>query len=235
MTDAGKILRDALNYAASLVQPGITTSEIDTKTEERILKTKGATPAFKGYGGFPATLCTSVNNIVVHGRPSDYILKEGDIISLDGGVKYKNFYTDSALTCGVGNISKQAQKLIDTTQESLNRIIDIIQIGTNFVEIAKNIQTYVENNGYSVVRELVGHGIGHDLHEDPQIPNYVPNHPLPKIKEGMVFCIEPMVNMGTPDVIFYPDNSVSTKDGSLSAHFELQFAATTQGPTILTQ
>ena len=235
MQEGGKILRDALDYAASLVKPGITTKEIDQKTEQRILSIEGAIPAFKGYLGFPATLCTSVNDSVVHEPPSDYELKEGDIISIDCGVKYKDFYTDSAFTCNVGKISDEAQKLIDVTKESLNSIIDIIQIDVNLMEISKTIQSYVEKNGYSVVRELVGHGIGRDLHEDPQIPNYFTKNPLPNIKKGMTFCIEPMVNAGKADVIFHPNNSVSTKDGSLSAHFELQFAVTERKVIILTQ
>jgi methionyl aminopeptidase len=231
--EGGKILHDALEYVKNITEEGVTTKELDEKVEKFIIS-HNAIPAFKGYNNFPATLCTSVNDEVVHGIPSNYILKNGDIVGIDCGLKYKGFYTDSAVTLGIGEISPIAKKLIKITEESLLLAIEKIEIGINFKEIARTIQNYVEKNNFSVVRELVGHGIGRNLHEDPQIPNFVPNYPLPNIKEGMVFCIEPMINQGIPDIEFEKNGTVKTKDGLLSAHFELQLAVLKNNIIIIT-
>jgi len=234
MREGGKILGNALKYAASLVKPGITTKELDKEVERFILSHKGATPGFKGYYDYPATLCTSVNDEVVHSVPSEYVLKEGDIISIDCGVFYKGFNTDAALTVPVNKISAQANDLINKTKESLDLAISEARPGVNLRTIGELIQNFIEKNGYSVVRDLVGHGIGKTLHEDPQVPNFLPSYPLPTLREGMTICIEPMVNIGDYEVLSRKNGTIITKDGSLSCHFEHTLSIEEKGAVILT-
>ncbi len=217
---AGTIAAQAQEKMAEIIAPGITTAEIDRLAEEFITR-NGARPAFKGYRGFPASVCTSVNDEVVHGIPGNRILKEGDIISLDVGTIIDGFYGDCARTVPVGNISKEAQRLIEVTMQSLKEGIARAREGGRLTDISHAIQSYVEENGYSVVRDYVGHGIGRSMHEAPQIPNFGPPNRGPRLKKGMTLAIEPMVNCGTYKVKTLEDGwTVVTKDGKLSAHFE---------------
>ncbi len=228
------IVVDILKRLAERVQPGVTTAELDRFAEEAT-REAGAVPAFKGYRGFPASLCTSVNNEVVHGIPSPKrAVQEGDILSLDFGVILEGYYGDSALTVPVGTISPKAQRLLDVTRESLYRGIAHMQSGNHLSDVSNAIQTYVESEGYSVVREFVGHGIGHQLHEDPQVPNFgSPGHG-PILREGLVLAIEPMVTEGNPDVLIGDDDwTVRSVDGGWSAHFERSVAVTENGPLLL--
>ncbi|PJB09158.1 type I methionyl aminopeptidase, partial [bacterium (Candidatus Gribaldobacteria) CG_4_9_14_3_um_filter_36_15] len=192
MREGGKMLAGIMEELRKKVQPGITTKELDRVAETLIFKS-GAEPAFKGYENFPATLCTSLNQVVVHGVPSNYKLKSGDILSLDLGIKYKGFFSDMAITIAVGKIDSETNKLIKVTERSLREGIKAIRPGNHIGDISFAIQKYVESRGFKVVRELCGHGIGRELHEDPQILNYGKKHTGPEIKEGMVFCLEPMV------------------------------------------
>lgn len=228
------IVVDILKRLAERVQPGVSTAELDRFAEEAT-REAGAVPAFKGYRGFPASLCTSVNNEVVHGIPSPKrIVREGDILSLDFGVILEGYYGDSAMTVPVGTISSKAQRLLDVTRESLKRGIAHMQSGNHLSDVSNAIQTYVESEGYSVVREFVGHGIGHQLHEDPQVPNFgSPGHG-PILREGLVLAIEPMVTEGNPDVLIGDDDwTVRSVDGGWSAHFERSVAVTENGPLLL--
>lgn len=228
------IVVDILKRLAERVQPGVSTAELDRFAEEAT-REAGAVPAFKGYRGFPASLCTSVNNEVVHGIPSPKrIVREGDILSLDFGVILEGYYGDSAMTVPVGTISSKAQRLLDVTRESLKRGIAHMQSGNHLSDVSNAIQTYVESEGYSVVREFVGHGIGHQLHEDPQVPNFgSPGHG-PVLREGLVLAIEPMVTEGNPDVLIGDDDwTVRSVDGGWSAHFERSVAVTENGPLLL--
>ncbi|MEE8184223.1 MAG: type I methionyl aminopeptidase [Acidobacteriota bacterium] len=228
------IVVDILKRLAERVQPGVSTAELDRFAEEAT-REAGAVPAFKGYRGFPASLCTSVNNEVVHGIPSPKrAVQEGDILSLDFGVILEGYYGDSALTVPVGTISPKAQRLLDVTRESLNRGIARMQSGNHLSDVSNAIQTHVESEGYSVVREFVGHGIGHQLHEDPQVPNFgSPGHG-PILREGLVLAIEPMVTEGNPDVLIGDDDwTVRSVDGGWSAHFERSVAVTENGPLLL--
>jgi len=195
MREGGQLLADILEEVSRKVAPGVTTKELDALAENLILKSK-AKPAFKGYGGFPATLCTSVNNIVVHEVPSNRKLKEGDIITLDIGLIHKGFYADMAKTVAVGSVDPEVARLVKVTKKALKLAIKKSKPGNTFGDIGNTIQRYVEYQGFNVVRDLCGHGIGRELHEDPEILNYGKRHSGPKIKEGMVFCIEPMVTMG---------------------------------------
>jgi methionyl aminopeptidase len=213
----------------------MTTAELDA-TAEALVRAAGAEPAFKGYKGYPATLCASVNEQVVHGIPSDAPLDAGDIVSLDMGVKLNGFYGDSAITVAVGTVTADVLKLLQVTQESLERGIARVQLGGRVSDIGHAIQQHVEANGFSVVREFVGHGIGASLHEEPQIANYGEPGRGPRLAEGMVLAIEPMVNMGRPAVRVLSDGwTAVTRDGSLSAHFEHTVAVTRDGPLVLTQ
>lgn len=217
---AGRIAAQAQEKMAEIIAPGITTAEIDRLAEEFITR-NGARPAFKGYRGFPASVCTSVNDEVVHGIPGDRILKEGDIISLDVGTIIDGFYGDCARTVPVGKINKEAQRLIEVTMQSLKEGIALAREGGRLTDISHAIQSYVEENGYSVVRDYVGHGIGRSMHEAPQIPNFGPPNRGPRLKKGMTLAIEPMVNCGTYKVKTLEDGwTVVTSDGKLSAHFE---------------
>jgi len=240
LRSGGKILSETLRLVAKNVRPGITLAELD-RIAERFLRDNRASPAFKGYSPgrgarpFPATLCTSVNFSVVHGIPRNQPLSEGDIISLDLGVRFKDLYTDGALTVGVGKITKEAERLIKVTREALYRGIRQAKIGNKTGDIGFAIQSWVEKNGFSVIRELVGHGVGYDVHEAPYVPNFGPKSSGIMLEAGMVIAIEPMVSAGTGEVEMLPDGSFITKDRSLAAHFEHTVAITKRGPLILTK
>ncbi|PRX27486.1 methionine aminopeptidase type I [Orenia metallireducens] len=234
MRKAGSIVAQTHALLAEKVTPGITTGELDKIAEEFILS-KGGKPAFKGYQGFPSTLCVAVNEEVVHGFPGNRVLEEGDIIGMDLGVLIDGFYGDSAYTLAVGEISDQAQNLLKVTEESLHQGIEQALEGNRLSDISHAVQKYVEARGYSVVRRFVGHGVGRNLHEDPQIPNFGPAGRGPRLKEGMVLAIEPMINVGTHKVKILDDGwTVITADKELSAHFEHTVAITKDGPRILT-
>jgi methionyl aminopeptidase len=234
MREANALVAGVLAELAAMVRPGATTHDLDVLAE-RLVREGGAEPAFKGYRGYPATLCASVNEQVVHGIPSARKLAEGDILSLDMGVRLNGFYGDSAITVPVGRISEETKALLRVTQEALELGIAQVRIGGRISDIGHAIQTHVEGHGYSVVREFVGHGIGASLHEEPQIANYGEPGRGPRLAEGMVLAIEPMVNMGRPAVKVLADGwTAVTRDGSLSAHFEHTVAVTKNGPLVLT-
>lgn len=235
MTEGGKILAKILRQLTKMVRPGIATQELDKVAQDLVLKYK-AEPSFLGHEGFPATLCASINEEVVHGVPSQRKLKDGDIVSLDLGVYFKGFHTDVAITLPVGKISKEAEKLVNVTHKALYCGIKEAKPGRHFGDISFAIQKYVESRGFNVVRELCGHGIGKELHEDPQILNFGKRGTGPEIKEGMTFCLEPMVTMGDWGVKREKGNyCFKTSDGSLSAHFEHTIAITSGGCKILTR
>jgi methionyl aminopeptidase len=218
----------------SLVVPGLTTADLDAVAERR-LGEAGAEPAFKGYHGYPATICASVNEQVVHGIPSKRPLVEGDIISIDMGAKLEGFYGDSAVTVAVGRVTEEANRLLSVTEGSLYEGLAAVKPGARVSDIGAAVQSHVEAHGFSVVREFVGHGIGTKLHEEPQIPNYGPAGRGPRLSEGMVLAVEPMVNFGKPAVKVLGDGwTAVTKDGSLSAHFEHTVVVTGNGCRILT-
>jgi methionyl aminopeptidase len=232
---ASQIVARTLQALGPHVKAGVTTLELDSVAESEIRKA-GARPAFKGYRGFPRTLCVSINEEIVHGIPSRRKLKDGDIVSLDLGAIWDGFYGDAARTFAVGTITKEAQNLIDVTRESLRVAIEQARQGNRIGDIGFAVQKFVEAYGYSVVREFVGHGIGRNLHEDPQIPNYGKPGQGPRIKAGMVFAIEPMVCQGGPEVEILEDNwTAITRDRSLAAHFEHSVAITENGPVILSE
>jgi len=231
---AGRIVAGAIEELKTRVRPGIKTKELDRIAEEFIHK-KGGIPAFKGYRGYPNTLCISVNEEIVHGIPSDRVLEEGDIAGIDLGVLLDGYYGDAAVTLPAGTISRQAKRLMETTEAALYKAIDAAVIGNRVSDIAHTIQSYVEGAGYSVVREFVGHGIGRSLHEDPPVPNFGEPGQGPQLREGMVLAIEPMVNAGRSDLFVLENGwTAVTKDRSLSAHFEHTVAVTKNGPLILT-
>ncbi len=236
MREAGQIVAEVLEELRKIIinTPGITTKELDSLAESLILK-RGAKPAFKRYRGFPSSLCTSVNEQVVHGIPGPYKLQSGDIISLDLGVKLNGYYGDAAITVGVGKISNEVNRLLQVTEEALCKGIKQAKVKNRLSDISHAIQSHAEKSGFSVVRDLVGHGVGRALHEDPSIPNFGKPHLGPKLKRGMTFAIEPMVNMGKFEVKTAKDNwTVVTKDGRLSAHFEHTIAIRENKPEILT-
>ena len=233
MRTANALVADVLSKLKKMVVPGITTLELDASAEAWV-REAGALPAFKGYQGFPATLCTSVNEAVVHGIPNQKPLLAGDIVSIDMGVVLDGFYGDSAVTVGVDSISERASFLLNVTEEALTQSIKCARVGSRVSDLGHAVQKCVEKNGLSVVREFVGHGIGTSLHEEPQIPNYGDPGHGPRLAEGMVLAIEPMVNMGLPGVRVLDDGwTAVTKDGSLSAHFEHTVAVTADGPVVL--
>ena len=233
MREAGKIVAETHAILKEAVIPGISTLELDRIAENNIRK-YNAIPSFKGYGGFPGTICASINEEVVHGIPGNTILREGDIISLDIGAYYKGYHSDSAKTHGVGMISEEDRKLIEVTRESFYEGIKFAKLGYRLSDISHAIQAHVEEQGFSVVRELVGHGVGTQLHEDPQIPNYGPPGKGPRLQEGMVLAIEPMINIGTHRVKTLLDGwTVVTLDGNKSAHYEHTIAITDNEPIIL--
>ncbi|MEQ8161180.1 MAG: type I methionyl aminopeptidase, partial [Smithellaceae bacterium] len=230
---SSQIVAEVLNKLRDRVKPGATTKELDRFAEE-VARKRGAKPAFKGYRGYPYSLCTSVNEEVVHGMPSERILKEGDIISLDFGVFYNGFFGDAAITLPVGKITDAARKLIEVTEQSLYAGIEQAKKGNRLGDISSSVQQTVEPPGFSVVRDFVGHGIGRNLHEDPQIPNYGKKGRGIELKSGMILAIEPMVNQGSYKVKILEDGwTVVTEDGMLSAHFEHSVAITDNGPEIL--
>jgi methionyl aminopeptidase len=223
-----------LEDLAAMVAPGVSTADLDAAAEAKV-RAAGAEPAFKGYRGYPATLCASVNEQVVHGIPNRRQLASGDIVSLDMGVKLNGFYGDSAVTVPVGAVSDEVKRLLRATQEALEAGIAQVRVGGRISDIGHAIQAFVEAQGFSVVREFVGHGIGAALHEEPQIANYGEPGRGPRLAEGMTLAIEPMVNMGKPAVRLLADGwTAVTKDGSLSAHFEHTVAVTKNGPDVLT-
>jgi len=235
MAEGGKILAKVMKEVAKLAKPGITTLELDRAAEALILS-KGAEPAFKGREGFPYSLCASVNEIIVHGYPSDYVLKQGDIIGLDLGVLYKGYYSDMSVTIPIGKVSFQAKKMIDVAKKSLALAIKKVKVGAATGDIGNTIQKFVEKQGFSVVRDLCGHGIGKDLHEDPKILNFGEFGKGEELVEGMVICIEPMITAGDWKLVKAKDGyGYATKDSSLSAHFEHTIAITKKGPVVLTE
>lgn len=234
MRQTGKVVGETLLRLEELIKPGITTAEIDKVAEEFITK-QGAKPSFKGYGGFPASLCISVNEEVVHGIPGNRVLQEGDIVSIDCGAILNGYQGDAARTFPVGKISDEAMKLINVTRESFFKGIERALVGNRLTDISHAIQQYVEAEGFSVVRDYVGHGIGKDLHEDPEVPNFGRPGRGPKLVSGMVLAIEPMVNIGGFHVKTQSNQwTVVTIDGSLSAHYENTVAILPEGPEILT-
>ncbi|WP_315118750.1 type I methionyl aminopeptidase [uncultured Clostridium sp.] len=235
MRQAGKVVAETLAKLEEVVKPGISTAELDRIAEELIVK-RGAKPSFKGYYGFPASICASVNNEVVHGIPSrDRVLQEGDIISVDCGAILNGYHGDAARTLPVGKVSEEAEKLINVTKDSFFKGVEKAMVGNRLTDISFAIQQYVESFGYSVVRDYVGHGIGRDMHEEPEIPNFGRAGRGPKLMNGIVLAIEPMVNIGDYHVDVKPDNwTVVTKDDSLSAHYENTVAVLNNGPEILT-
>jgi methionyl aminopeptidase len=235
MRAAGRLVGEVLTELASMVAPGVTTADLDLAAERRIARA-GASAAFKGYHGYPATICASVNDEVIHGIPSGRrMLNEGDVISIDVGVVLDGWFGDSAITVPVGQVSEDAASLLRATEESLYKAIDAVKPGARISDIGHAVQQHVEARGFSVVREFVGHGIGQAMHEEPQIPNYgEPGRGL-RLAEGMVLAIEPMVNAGKPTVKVLADGwTAVTRDGSLSAHFEHTVAVTAEGSWILT-
>ncbi|WP_070121493.1 type I methionyl aminopeptidase [Bacillus marinisedimentorum] len=235
MREAGRIVALTHQELKKHIKPGVTTKELDA-IAEKIIRENDAIPSFKGYNGFPGSVCASVNEELVHGIPGDRILKEGDIISIDIGAKYNGYHGDSAWTYGVGEISEENQRLLDVTEEALYKGLAEAKPKERLSNISHAIQTYVEENGFSIVKEYVGHGVGQDLHEDPQIPHYGPPNKGPRLKPGMVLAIEPMVNAGERYVRTLADNwTVVTEDGKMCAHFEHTIAITEIGYEILTK
>ena len=238
LREAGRVARLALDAARAMVRPGVATGEIDAEVE-RVIRAHGATPEFKGYHGFPASSCISVNDQVVHGIPGSRKLKEGDIAGIDVGARLKGFVGDNAATIAVGRVAPEAQRLIDTTRECLEQAIAQCRPGRKLSDIGRAVQSLAESRGYTLVREYAGHGIGTRMHEDPQVPNYVDDATLRRdlvLKEGLCIAIEPMLNMGSAEVRVLDDDwTVVTEDGSLSAHWEDAVAVTKDGPVVLTR
>jgi methionyl aminopeptidase len=237
MRRSGRIVRQVLETVKALVAPGITTMDLERAAEKKI-RELGAKPAFKGYYDYPCVLCTSVNNEIVHGIPSEKrVLKSGDIVSIDTGVVLDGYYGDSAITVSVGDaVTPELQKLLEVTEQSLYKAIAAVKVGNTLGDVGAAVQEHVESAGFSVVREFVGHGIGTRLHEDPQVPNYGTAGQGSRLREGMVLAIEPMVNVGKPGTRTLEDHwTAVTADGSYSAHFEHCVAVTRDGPVILTE
>ena len=235
MRAANQLVARILEELAAMVAPGVSTADLDAAAEAKV-RAAGAEPAFKGYRGYPATLCASVNEQVVHGIPASKPMVAGDIVSLDMGVKLNGYYGDSAITVPVGAVGEDVKSLLRVTQEALDKGIAQVKVGGRISDIGHAIQAHVEAHGFSVVREFVGHGIGASLHEEPQIANYGEPGRGPRMVEGMTHPIEPMVNMGKPSVKVLADGwTAVTKDGSLSAHFEHTVAVTKNGPLVLTR
>ena len=234
MARAGKVVRECLDILGKEVKPGITTGELDSLAE-KFIRSKGGVPTFKGYRGFPGSICTSPNDMVVHGIPGRVRLREGDILGVDVGVTMGGYIADAAATYPVGEISEQARELLRVTEEALWKGIAQCQIGNRVGDISHAVQTHAGAHGFSVVESMVGHGVGREMHEDPQVPNFGPPGQGPELREGMVLAIEPMVNVGGCEVELGDDSwAIYTKDGSLSAHFEHTVAITKAGPRPLT-
>jgi methionyl aminopeptidase len=234
MDRAGTVVAETLRLMEEHIQPGITTGELDSIAEE-FIRSVGGVPTFKGYKGYPAATCMSPNSMVVHGIPGKVVLEDGDILSVDVGVTLDGFVADSAWTFAVGTIPADAQRLLDTCEAALEAGIAEARVGNAIGDISRAVQTVTESAGFSVIRSLVGHGVGRSMHEDPQVPNFVSSYKGPELKEGMTIAIEPMITAGGPDVYIHDDEwSISTTDGSLAAHFEHTIAVTASGPKILT-
>ncbi len=234
MRKAGKVVAEMHEATRAAIRPGITTRELNAVAAE-VLAKRGARSNFLNYHGFPAVICTSPNDMIVHGIPGEYVLREGDIISIDCGAIIEGYHGDAAYTAGVGQISDLARRLIEVTERSMWAGIDQLVIGNRLHEVGRAVQDVAEAAGFSVVREYVGHAIGTAMHESPQVPNYWPGTPGPTLKQGMVFAIEPMVNAGTYNTYVLDDGwSVMTEDGQLSAHFEHTIAVTDDGPEVFT-
>ena len=234
MARAGKVVRECLDILGKEVKPGITTGELDSLAE-KFIRSKGGVPTFKGYRGFPGSICTSPNDMVVHGIPGKTRLRSGDILGVDVGVTMEGYIADAAMTFPVGEIAEDARRLLRVTEESLMRGIAQCKVGNRVGDISHAVQTHAEAHGYSVVQSMVGHGVGREMHEDPQVPNFGPPGQGPELREGMVLAIEPMVNAGGYQVEMGEDGwAIYTKDRSLSAHFEHTVAITNNGPRILT-
>jgi methionyl aminopeptidase len=235
MARAGQVVAETHALLGEHVRPGITTGELD-KLAEEFIRSRGGVPTFLGYRGFPASLCLSPNDMVVHGIPGPYRLADGDILSVDVGVTLDGFVADSAYTHPVGEVSEEASRLLEVGQEALAAAVAQARPGNRLSDISHAVQTTTEAAGFSVIRSLVGHGVGRSMHEDPQIPNYGEPGKGPLLQPGMTLAIEPMINAGGPDVYVHDDQwSISTADGSLSCHFEHTVAVTEAGPRILTQ
>jgi len=233
MDEANRIVLAVLDGIGHRIAPGVTTGELDAYAEATIRKA-GAAPAFLNYRGYPATLCTSVNDVIVHGIPGPAVLEAGDIVGIDCGVVYKGYFGDAARTFAVGQIDEEAVRLLETTERSLNLAVEQVRPGSRLGDIGAVVQRYVESRGFSVVREFVGHGIGTALHEEPQVPNFGEPGRGTRLRPGMVLAIEPMVNVGSAQVKFDADGwTARTADGSRSAHFEYSVAVTEDGPRIL--
>jgi methionyl aminopeptidase len=234
MARAGAVVADTLALLEESVAPGVTTGELDAIAEE-FIRSRGGEPTFKGYKGYPAATCLSPNSMVVHGIPGKAKLQDGDILSVDVGVTLDGFVADSAWTFPVGSIPADAQRLLDVCRAALEAGIEQARVGKTIGDISQAVQSVTEGGGFSVIRSLVGHGVGRSMHEDPQVPNFVSGHPGPELKEGMTIAIEPMITAGAADVYIHDDDwSISTADGSLAAHFEHTVAITADGPRILT-
>jgi methionyl aminopeptidase len=234
MRRAGKVVAEMHDVTRAALRPGVTTAYLNEVAAE-VLERRGARSNFLGYHGFPAVICTSPNDMIVHGIPGEYVLEEGDIISVDCGAIVEGYHGDAAYTAGVGEISPEARRLLEVTERSLWAGIDQMVVGNRLHDIGRAVQQVAEAAGYSVVREYVGHAIGTEMHEQPQVPNYWPGSPGPTLKSGMVYAVEPMVNVGGPDTYVLDDGwSVLTEDGSLSAHFEHTIAILDDGPEVLT-
>ena len=230
---AAQLVGRTLRVLAGEVRPGVTTERLD-RIAEQFIRSQGAEPAFKGYRGFPASICPSVNAEVVHGIPGPYTLRDGDIVGIDVGVEKDGYFGDAALTLPVGDVPERAKRLLEVTREALLKGVAQARAGNRVGDISHAVQEHAERNGFSVVRTLVGHGIGREMHEEPQVPNYGPAARGPRLMAGQVLAIEPMVNAGGPEVVVQPDGwTVVTKDGSLSAHFEHTVAVGAKGPEIL--
>jgi methionyl aminopeptidase len=233
MDEANRVVHQVLNTVAGLIRPGVTTRELDRCAEKEI-RAAGAAPAFLNYKGYPATLCTSVNDVIVHGIPGETVLREGDIVGIDCGVLYNGYYGDAARTFAVGKVEETSRRLMDVTREALELAVEQVKPGGHVSDIGWAVQRHVEAHGFSVVREFVGHGIGTALHEDPQVPNFGERGRGPRLRSGMVLAIEPMVNAGRPGVRFDDDGwTARTEDGSRSAHFEYSVAVTGEGARVL--
>jgi methionyl aminopeptidase len=234
MAKAGRIVADTLALLGEHVRPGMTTAELDALADE-FITSQGGYPTFKGYRGYPAATCLSPNDMIVHGIPGAYPLDEGDILSADVGVTLGGFVADSAYTFGVGEISSEAERLLEVGQAALSAAVEQCRVGNRLSDLSHAVQKTTEEAGFSVVRSLVGHGVGRSMHEDPQIPNYGPPGRGPQLADGMVFAVEPMITAGGHEIVVHEDEwSISTADGSLAAHFEHTVAVTQAGPRILT-
>ena len=231
---AGRVLVRCLSMLHGKARPGVTTAELD-EAAEKFIRSQGGEPAFKGYRGFPGSICASPNSMVVHGIPGDYELKRGDVLSVDAGVVLDGWVADAAITVPIGNVTPLAQRLLATTRAALFEAVEACLVGNRLGDVSHAVQQRVEEDGFAVIRSLVGHGIGREMHEDPQIPNVGEPGTGPELAEGMVFAIEPMVNAGADEVRMGSDNwAVYSRDGSLAAHFEHTVAITAEGPRILT-